>query len=206
MIKTRERIRLFKNPVLEWMTHVHPVVPLLMWTPVIIYLLITAIWVDEVSLSVLFTLAVFGILTWTLCEYFLHRFLFHWEPGTPFLRRVVYLFHGIHHDSPQDSSRLVMPPLPALLIASFFYLIFWAVLGSVWGSPFLAFFLVGYLIYDYTHYALHHFKPLTQMGKILRQNHMQHHFQCPDSKFGVTSPLWDYVFGSTSQKSIGLVV
>ena len=55
-------------------------------------------------------------------------------------------------------------------------------------------FLIGYLGYDYTHYATHFVRPKTRIGKGLRKRHLQHHFACPDRWYGVSSPLWDYVF------------
>jgi dihydroceramide fatty acyl 2-hydroxylase len=198
MQKANHSIQLFNNPWLEKLTHVHPAIPILLWAPIISYLLISAVWTDEVPMSTLFLLGVSGILTWTLCEYLLHRFLFHWETKIPAFKRLVYLFHGIHHDSPQDSTRLLMPPIPALIIAGIFALIFWSVLGPVWGPPFLAFFLIGYLTYDYTHYAIHHINPRTSLGRSIKLYHMQHHFQDVHSKFGVTSPLWDHCFGTAS--------
>jgi dihydroceramide fatty acyl 2-hydroxylase len=198
MQKANQSIQLFNNPWLEKMTHVHPIIPILLWAPIISYFLISAFWVDEVPKSTLFLLGVSGVLTWTLCEYLLHRFLFHWETKAPFFKRLVYLFHGIHHDSPQDSTRLLMPPVPAIIFASCFAFVFWGILGPIWGPPFFAFFMIGYLAYDYTHYALHHVQPRTLLGKAMKLYHMQHHFQDTHSKFGVTTPLWDHCFGSVS--------
>jgi sterol desaturase/sphingolipid hydroxylase (fatty acid hydroxylase superfamily) len=31
---------------------------------------------------------------------------------------------------------------------------------------------------------------------MVRQQHMHHHFKTPNKRFGVSSPLWDYVFGT----------
>ena len=57
-------------------------------------------------------------------------------------------------------------------------------------------FLCGYLIYDMTHYFLHHHKPKSQLGKRLRELHMRHHFQDHTRGFGVSAPFWDVVFGT----------
>jgi sterol desaturase/sphingolipid hydroxylase (fatty acid hydroxylase superfamily) len=62
--------------------------------------------------------------------------------------------------------------------------------------PFFGFFLVGYLCYDYTHYYVHHFIPRTRWGKMIKAAHMNHHYVSPDARFGVSSPLWDYIFGT----------
>jgi sterol desaturase/sphingolipid hydroxylase (fatty acid hydroxylase superfamily) len=55
---------------------------------------------------------------------------------------------------------------------------------------------MGYLIYDITHYATHHFPMRGKVLKFLKRYHMQHHYKTPDQRFGVSSPLWDWVFGT----------
>jgi sterol desaturase/sphingolipid hydroxylase (fatty acid hydroxylase superfamily) len=58
---------------------------------------------------------------------------------------------------------------------------------------------VGYLCYDYIHFATHHFRPRTRVGKFLKQHHMLHHFAEHGSRWGVSSPMWDYVFGTLEE-------
>ena len=48
--------------------------------------------------------------------------------------------------------------------------------------------------YDYIHFATHHFKMSSPAARFLKRYHLQHHFQHHDAKYGVSSPLWDYVF------------
>ncbi len=66
--------------------------------------------------------------------------------------------------------------------------------GTPTAYPLFAGFLIGYLIYDYMHYYLHHAVPKTKLGKSLREQHMRHHFQDHRFGYGVSSPLWDAVF------------
>jgi sterol desaturase/sphingolipid hydroxylase (fatty acid hydroxylase superfamily) len=47
-----------------------------------------------------------------------------------------------------------------------------------------------------THYATHHFPMRRGILKFLKRYHMQHHYKTPDQRFGVSSPLWDVVFGT----------
>jgi dihydroceramide fatty acyl 2-hydroxylase len=47
-----------------------------------------------------------------------------------------------------------------------------------------------------THYYLHHFKPRTRFGRLMRELHMRHHFQDDTRGFGISAPFWDYVFGT----------
>ena len=56
--------------------------------------------------------------------------------------------------------------------------------------------VVGYVWYDLTHYYLHHAAPTTAAGKWLRRYHLVHHFQTPDRRYGITTPIWDWVFGT----------
>ncbi|MDF2696779.1 MAG: Fatty acid hydroxylase, partial [Labilithrix sp.] len=54
------------------------------------------------------------------------------------------------------------------------------------------------------HYALHHFKQTTRIGKFVKRHHMLHHHADHDGGFGVSSPLWDVVFGTMPQvKKLG---
>ncbi|HEY5943794.1 MAG TPA: sterol desaturase family protein, partial [Solirubrobacterales bacterium] len=136
---------------------------------------------------------------WTLTEYWLHRLVFHWEPDNALGRRMHFIIHGIHHDHPNDKLRLVMPPSVSIPLAALFFLGFWALLGNA-AFPLFAGFLVGYLLYDYTHYYVHHFVPKTDFGKRLREHHMRHHFQDHSAGYGVSSPLWDHVFRTYPKK------
>jgi sterol desaturase/sphingolipid hydroxylase (fatty acid hydroxylase superfamily) len=197
-------IRLFKSDFLEFFTHISPVTIIVMWVPVAVLLLADAIrsapgpafpWHIPAAVVV-------GILLWTLTEYLLHRFLFHYEPTTPRLERIFFLFHGVHHYQPQAKTRLVMPlpvsiPL-ALLFYGLFILVVDRLLGApLWVSPMMAGFIIGYLIYDLTHYATHHLPMRSGVAKYLKRYHMMHHFKDPESRYGVSNPLWDYVFGTT---------
>ena len=192
-------IRLFQNPLLEAMTHVHPIVPLLMWAPVVAYLQILTHRAGLDSVGVLaMSAAGFGV--WTLAEYLLHRFAFHYRATSAFAERVVYLAHGNHHDAPQDATRLVMPPLPAVILATLLYVTFRTMLGTQWVMPFFSGFLVGYLCYDYIHYGIHHFMPTSAIGKYLKNHHMKHHYMTHGARWGVSTPIWDMVFGTMEEK------
>jgi sterol desaturase/sphingolipid hydroxylase (fatty acid hydroxylase superfamily) len=111
-----------------------------------------------------------------------------------------FTIHGVHHDHPNDKMRLVMPPGASIPLALLFAGIFWLIFGLPTGLPLFAGFLVGYLMYDYTHYYLHHAVPKTDFGKNLREQHMRHHFQDHRYGFGVSTPIWDAVFGTLPRK------
>lgn len=191
---TGESIRIFKNPILESFTHVHPVIPLLLWMPVVAFLFYRSVTVKELSALQVILISFFGLLLWTFTEYTLHRFVFHWNAKSRAGKYFVFLFHGLHHDDPQDPTRLVMPPVPAILIVSLLWVLFSAIFPAQFIDAIMASFLVGYLCYDYIHYATHHFPMTSPVGKYLRKYHLQHHYSGEQSKYGVSSPLWDYIF------------
>lgn len=194
----KQSVRLFENPLLEAMTHVHPIVPLVMWGPFVVASFYYGIVVQNVSAIEVVAVFVSAMFVWTFTEYSIHRFLFHLEAKGKFGERMIYLFHGIHHDEPDDASRLVMPPVPAVLIMGFLYLMFNLLMPGKYLWVFMGSFTFGYLCYDYIHYATHHFPMTSKVGRYLRKYHLQHHHAKEHSKYGVSNPLWDYIFSTVT--------
>jgi len=190
---------LFRSRFLDFFSRVHPIVPALIYMPVIAGLVVLAAG-DGVGGGEIALLTLAGLAIWTLAEYWLHRKVFHWEPDHTIGSRLHFIIHGVHHDHPNDKMRLVMPPGASIPLALLFYALFWLVFGQPTAFPLFAGFLVGYLVYDYTHYYLHHAVPKTDAGKRLRERHMRHHFQDHRYGFGVSSPIWDAVFGTLPRK------
>ena len=54
----------------------------------------------------------------------------------------------------------------------------------------------GFAIYEYVHYRIHFAKPSCAAEERLRARHLAHHTREPDAIFGVTTRLWDVVFGT----------
>jgi sterol desaturase/sphingolipid hydroxylase (fatty acid hydroxylase superfamily) len=189
-------IRLFESDFLESLTHVHPIIPLVMWAPVVGYCLYDGISIKGLTLAGHVFVAVCALLIWTLAEYAIHRWAFHFESDSKFITRIIFLFHGIHHDDPQDATRLVMPPFPAVILVSILYFTFKLIIPAPYMLTFMGWFLIGYLCYDYIHYATHHFPMTSKVGRYLRKYHLQHHFANEESKYGVSNPLWDYIFNT----------
>lgn len=197
-------IRLFKSDFLEFFTHVHPMVIIVLWTPIIIYAFIWGYLIRPVGggLAYLPVAFMIGLFVWTFMEYNIHRFFFHFCPKTAWQDRIVFLFHGVHHAQPRMKTRLVMPPVVSLPLGALFLLVFSMLVGRLmghphWVGPLLSGFALGYLIYDLTHYATHHF-PMRRgrYFRFLKRHHMLHHYKTPDQRFGVSSPLWDWVYGT----------
>lgn len=199
MQKPYKSIRVFKNPILERFTHVHPLTPLILWGPIAGWLIWRSFAVHQLTPWMVGSLGMFGFVIWTLAEYVLHRFVFHLEGESALSQRLHFLIHGLHHEDPVDPTRLVMPPAASIILGIILYGIFRWVLGPAMVEPFFSLFVVGYLCYDYIHFAVHHFKPRTRIGKYLKNSHMQHHFVTPNARWGVSSPFWDYIFGTMEE-------
>ncbi len=191
---------LFESDFLNFFSRVHPAIPAILFVPVVV----GGVWLGvDRGLggfeSALLLLAGVGI--WTLTEYWLHRLVFHWQPRFRGGDRLHFIIHGVHHDHPNDPLRLVMPPSVSVPLALLFYGLFALALGGTYAPLFAAGFLAGYLAYDMTHFCLHHHKPSSRLGKLLRELHMRHHFQDDTRGFGVSAPFWDYVFGTALSRS-----
>lgn len=198
-----ETVRMFESDFLEFFSHIHPATPVIVFTPIIGWFLYLAYAVNELSVISITGLFFLGLFFWTFIEYILHRFAFHYQPKTAWGKRLHYILHGIHHDYPSDATRLVMTPTVSLPLAAFFYGLLWLIFGFAYVNAIFVGLAFGYVCYDTIHYATHHFKLKRGVGKWLRQYHMRHHFQDEDTRYGVSTPLWDYVFGTVEKKGGG---
>lgn len=190
---TPESPRLFESDALDVLTRIP------WWVVPVVYVPIIAAlfgWgVTQVGVVAATALAVAGWFVWTLVEYTLHRTVFHWVPATSWGPRFHFLVHGIHHDWVNDRYRLVMPPAVSLLLGVLFFSVWWVLLGA-WVFPFFAGHVAGYLAYDMIHYAVHHVKGSARWFVRLRAHHMNHHHNKDGRKFGVSTMVWDRVFGT----------
>jgi hypothetical protein len=148
-----------------------------------------------------------GGMAWSASEYFIHRFVGHGpkrQMPTTRLGRLspiglAYEFnreHLMHHANPSyfaATSKKVMAAsiaIPAL----------GAVLSPIMGVRTAASFALGfgtvYASYEVIHRILHTRAPRTRYGRWFRQHHLLHHHKTPRNNHGVTSALWDHVFGT----------
>jgi len=187
--------RIFQSPILEALTKTHIAVPLaLFWTSgaITLWYSIAVLGVQWTSAFVFFFV---GALFFTLIEYVMHRFLYHIPAATEKRKKFQYTIHGVHHDHPRDKSRLALPPLVSIVLAILFIGLFRLIMGE-FGFAFGGGFLFGYSTYLCAHYAIHIYKPPTNFLSLIWKHHNLHHFVGDDGAFGVSSPLWDYVFGT----------
>jgi sterol desaturase/sphingolipid hydroxylase (fatty acid hydroxylase superfamily) len=145
-------------------------------------------------LSILF-LFLSGLFSWTLLEYALHRFIFHLTVHTEPWKSLLAAAHMEHHRIAHTQEFILVRPSFSLVSALLVYGIFCLLAQSFASAAILETGLfVGYLFYEWIHYAAHCYHPSSRIGKFLKQYHLHHHFKDESKSFGVTSPLWDLVF------------
>jgi len=203
-IHNQGQAHIFRNPLLERLSKTRPWVIYAIYVPLSICSLYYSYTVLGFSARYLILMFLVGMFSWTLFEYLAHRYLFHYEATSTLGKRIVYIFHGTHHEFPRDKERLFMPPVPSVVFASIvfaiLFMLFKVLAGS--GEPTFVFFpgfLIGYLIYVSMHYAIHRYPPPKRF-KALWRNHHLHHYKYPDYGFGVSSILWDKIFGTEPKR------
>lgn len=150
-----------------------------------------------------------GWITWWIMEYFIHRYVFHTIPPFRFLIPYHFLFHGIHHKTPKDASRLVFHPIVSLVGSCSLFLL---------ASPFLrtdallagtAGCALNYgLVYETVHYMCHHVSIPSRRGerfyvpllsRYLRWTkgyHNKHHYSDETRNFCISFNPLDRVLGT----------
>lgn len=194
-IHNKGQARLFESEYLEMLTKTHPLVIWGMYLPLIGYLLYFSHVDKGFGLGKVALVFLSGILFWSFFEYIAHRFVFHMVSESPKLQRVAYVMHGNHHHFPRDKQRLFMPPVPSLILATIIFSLLYLVLG-VYTFMFFPGFMLGYLMYGTMHYAIHAWNPPFKWMKPLWRNHHLHHYKNEHHGFGVSSTIWDHVFGT----------
>lgn len=133
-----------------------------------------------------------GAFAWTLAEYFLHRVVFHEaSPASPGARE-----HRQHHAQPDYFAPAWQKALAAVVVAGLVLPVLSLALGWAAGGAFTAGFIAMYLAYEVLHRRCHTHPPRGRYGRWRRRNHFAHHFADPRRGHGVTTPLWDHVFGT----------
>lgn len=199
-IHNKGQAQLFKNQYLEYLTKTHPLVIWGMYVPIVAFMLYYS--VNTVGLSVGTMVLIFlgGMFFWSLFEYIMHRFVFHYVAESERGKKIIYIMHGNHHEYPRDKQRLFMPAVPSLIIASTLFTIFYFT-GYIFTAQQYVFsffpgFMIGYLMYGTMHYAIHAWNPPFKWMKGLWRNHHLHHYKQDHRGYGVSSTLWDHVFGT----------
>ncbi|HMH34708.1 MAG TPA: sterol desaturase family protein [Puia sp.] len=194
-IHNKGQAQLFRNHYLEMLTKTHPLVIWGIYLPIIIYFLYFSNTTLDYRITTVALVFLGGMFFWTFFEYLMHRFAFHWVADSERAKKFIYIMHGNHHHFPRDRERLFMPPVPSLIIASLIFSVFYFIMGH---NAFMFFpgFMLGYLLYGSMHYAIHAWNPPVRWMKPLWRNHHLHHYKDDHRGFGVSTTIWDRVFGT----------
>ncbi|MBX9783289.1 MAG: sterol desaturase family protein [Chitinophagaceae bacterium] len=194
-IHNKGQAQLFRNRYLEMLTKTHPLVIWGMYLPVIIGFPWYAKNKFEFGAVTVAAVFIAGMLFWSFFEYIMHRFIFHMIAESERAQKFIYILHGNHHHYPRDRERLFMPPVPSIIISSVIFFAMYALMRS-YAFLFFPGFMLGYLMYGTMHYAIHARNPPFKWMKPLWRNHHLHHYKNEHHGFGVSSTLWDHVFGT----------
>jgi sterol desaturase/sphingolipid hydroxylase (fatty acid hydroxylase superfamily) len=195
-----ESIRMFKSNWMEALSKVHFTIPLFIYVPLIIYLSYLSL-AGGAGIGNYAVYVLLGLAFWTITEYMLHRYIFHFVPKSKWGLRLHFIFHGVHHDFPKDAKRLVMPPSASIPLAIAFYFLFTLFFhNQLHLFAFYSGFIAGYLVYDMLHYAMHHANFKSEILQKVKQHHMLHHYSDATKGYGVSSSLWDIILRSGFEK------
>jgi hypothetical protein len=189
--KSDDSVALYRSRALDAFTRSHPLIPYVSVLPFAMFCAFRAR-VSMLGEGLLFF--TIGWLGWSLLEYAMHRFLFHANVRRESLRIATFLAHGYHHVWPDDPRRITATPLQitsvVLLLSGIFHLAFdearaWAALSGA---------MIGFVAYEAVHWMCHHGEPKVRVLRALKQHHMRHHHIAPHTRFGIGTPLWDWIF------------
>jgi sterol desaturase/sphingolipid hydroxylase (fatty acid hydroxylase superfamily) len=191
---------LFKNPVLEKLARTHISVPLSIYaigSTILMYLSFSRGYTNALEGITVFFI---GLFSWSLVEYLAHRYIFHMLPTNKIKEKIQYTFHGVHHEYPRDKTRIAMPPAASVLILTVLFFFFKLFIGN-YVYTFLPGFIIGYSLYLGIHYMVHAMRPPKNRFNTLWIFHSIHHYKDDTVAFGVSSPMWDVIFGTLPPKT-----
>jgi sterol desaturase/sphingolipid hydroxylase (fatty acid hydroxylase superfamily) len=121
-----------------------------------------------------------GVIGWTLAEYVVHRFVLHYLAPRE---------HGLHHANPNG----------AVLTIFWQIWICFALVYLIADGAFVAGALVAYAWYLFVHHFAHHCP--NKLPLPLLEHHQSHH-RFATRNYGVSTTLWDHVFGTMLRRSV----
>ena len=199
-----ETIKVFDSKFLEWITTTNHLVPFFIFIPIVLWFTWETIYFSQngnIEQPVyILPLIVGAIFLWTFIEYTGHRFVFHSTPKSALGKKLLYVIHGAHHDYPNDSKRLVVPPIVSVTGGILLFWMSYALFGRFYAAPFFGALVFAYLVYDWFHYVSHHVKIKNKLIRRLIKHHLEHHYKDPNNGYGFTTKFWDYVMNSMFKK------
>ena len=192
----RDHVQLYETAGWDRFLKTHPATPAAIYGTIGAWLL----WKSYLTpgfIGSTWVLFVGGLAVWTLLEYGIHRGLLHFADVNRWWNMGLARIHARHHEHPDDVSQVIISPFQTAPLALVLYGLFRIFFNSGHAGAVMAGIMGGYIAYESFHYAFHTPQALSwRWLNGLRKYHARHHFETPDARFGVTSPLWDLVFKS----------
>jgi sterol desaturase/sphingolipid hydroxylase (fatty acid hydroxylase superfamily) len=171
--------------------------PFIFYTIVVSAMQFAVVGGGESSLGGAAALFVVGLLTWGLYEYATHRWVLHREPKAEGFNLPGNLTHLRHHADPNSLQRLNVQLSESVPVCVVYFLAAWGLAGSWQSATHLYTGLIaGYFFYEYLDFQAHHGTTRGRLTRYFRKYHLQHHHYDATVRYGVTSPLFDYIFGT----------
>ncbi len=160
---------------------------------------------------------ILGGIGWTFSEYLIHKYVGHgprlqpseqwWKNLTPRGLAAQFNFeHLAHHADPSYFAATWRKVTAALVAVPIVGAVASLLGGLERGVPFALGFSVVYAVYEVLHRRIHSSAPLGWYGRWLRRHHLLHHFRAPRLNMGVTTPLYDLLFGTHAPAAAPLLV
>ncbi|RAI00659.1 hypothetical protein DLJ53_15495 [Acuticoccus sediminis] len=176
-----------------------------MWVPFWLLVGGIAVWLARGPLELVLG-AVYGIAVYSLVEYLMHRFLYHWEPENRFVRFItadVGRHHMRHHREPSDYKAAINAvQTPVVILCAVLAL---AVL--VMPQPLKAAWLISvvsgsmnYVAQELVHFGTHHMRMTSGLLNVVKRHHMLHHYRNENANFGLFWTFWDRLLGTSYEQ------
>ncbi len=188
------------NEVFSFFYVLNPHIPFYVFTPIAIAMLALSIYCGLNVLGIIMGFMV-ALAFWTVFEYSMHRYFFHWESEQSFFKKMMYTIHHGHHDYPNDKRLMLVHPI--ISVAA--YLGIWGIaflLAGHYAHPFMMGLAVCYMFYDWLHYASHNYNYNSPFFQKLKMHHLHHHYTDHDKNFGFTTFIWDYIMKTLLKRPV----
>jgi sterol desaturase/sphingolipid hydroxylase (fatty acid hydroxylase superfamily) len=139
-----------------------------------------------------------GVLTWTFLEYVIHRWAGH---DRRFKKTPFGIEHIRHHVEGNYFAPTYKKVLAAMITTPVFGVPAVLVAGWAHGTLYVIGLMSFYTLYEVLHRREHTHAGFGWYGRFVRRHHFHHHFVDGRKNHGVTSPLWDLVFGTYQHPS-----